>query len=281
MSATGVPTLLGVPFDAASSFRRGAAGAPPAIRSALASQAGNSWTEGLVDIGGPGMLGDAGDLTLSTGAESRAQIEAGVARLLDAGGVPIVLGGDHSITYPVLRAMRPRHAHLSVLHVDAHPDLYEDFAGDRFSHACPFARALEERLLDELVQVGIRAMTGPQRAQADRYGVDVIDMDAWVAGRRPAPAYPVYLSIDLDGLDPAYVPGVSHPEPGGLSVREVLTVLHQLEVPVVGADIVELNPELDSRGLTAGVAAKLVKEIAGRMQAARTPGVRNDARASG
>jgi arginase len=267
MPTTGVPTLLGVPFDAASSFRRGAAAAPPAIRSALASQAGNSWSEALVDIGGPGVLADAGDLTLSTGAEARAQIEAGVARVLDAGGVPIVLGGDHSITYPVLRAMRPRHPRLSVLHVDAHPDLYEDFQGDRYSHACPFARALEERLLDELVQIGIRAMTGPQRAQADRYGVEVIDMDAWVAGRRPALAYPVYLSLDLDGLDPAYVPGVSHPEPGGLSVREVLTVLHQLEVPIVGADIVELNPELDPRALTAGVAAKLVKEIVGRVRA--------------
>ena len=149
--------------------------------------------------------------------------------------------------------------------MDAHPDLYEDFAGDRYSHACPFARALEERLLDELVQVGIRAMTSPQRAQAERYGVEVIDMDAWVAGRRPALAYPVYLSIDLDGLDPAHAPGVSHPEPGGLTVREVLTVLHQLEVPIVGADVVELNPERDRDSLTAVVAAKLVKEIAGRM----------------
>jgi agmatinase len=267
MPTTGVPTLLGAPFDAASSYRRGAAAAPPAIRAALASPAGNTWTEGLVDVGGPGALADAGDLPLAEGPEARAQIEAGVSRVLDGGGVPIVLGGDHSITYPVLRAMRPRHPHLSVLHVDAHPDLYEDFAGDRYSHACPFARALEERLLDELVQVGIRAMTGPQRAQADRYGVEVIDMDAWVAGRRPALAYPVYLSIDLDGLDPAYVPGVSHPEPGGLSVRDVLTVLHQLEVPIVGADIVELNPALDQRSLTAGVAAKLVKEIAGRMRA--------------
>jgi arginase family enzyme len=80
----------------------------------------------------------------------------------------------------------------------------------------------------------------------------------------------VYLSIDLDGLDPAYVPGVSHPEPGGLSVREVLTLIHGLEVPLVGADVVELNPELDQRGLTALVAAKLVKELAGRILAGQT-----------
>lgn len=263
--ASAPPTLIGAPFDAASSFRRGSAAAPPVIRAALHSPAGNSWTEGLVDLGGPGVLADAGDLDLSDEATARTRIESGVAAVLAAGGRPIVLGGDHSITYPVLRAMRPHHPHLSVLHVDAHPDLYEEFGGDRYSHACPFARALEERLVDELVQVGIRTMNAAQRAQARRYSVDVIDMDAWVGGRRPSLAYPVYMSIDLDGLDPAYVPGVTHPEPGGLSAREVLSLIHALEVPLVGADIVELNPELDPRGLTALVAAKLIKELAGRM----------------
>jgi agmatinase len=93
----------------------------------------------------------------------------------------------------------------------------------------------------------------------------VIDMDRWVAGDRPSLANPVYLSIDLDGLDPAHVPGVAHPEPGGLTVREVLTLIHGLNVPLVGADVVELNPELDQRGLTAIVAAKLVKDLAGHM----------------
>ena len=265
MPDAAIPTLLGVPFDAASSYRRGAAGAPAAIRAALASPAGNTWTEGLVDLEGAGTLADAGDLALDGASDARDRIEAGVARVLDGGGRPIVLGGDHSITYPVLRALRRRHRALSVLHVDAHPDLYEEFAGNRYSHACPFARALEEGLLDQLVQIGIRAATGSQRALADRHGVEMIDMDAWVAGRRPAPVHPVYLSIDLDGLDPAHAPGVAHPEPGGLSVREVLTELHRLEVSIVGADIVELNPELDVRGLTAAVASKLVKEIAGRM----------------
>lgn len=267
MTVPGAPTLIGVPFDAASSFRRGPAAAPAAIRAALRSPAGNAWTEGLIDLGTAGVLADAGDLELleSSSAAARAGIEAGVARVLAGGGRPIVLGGDHSITYPVLRAVRPRHPRLSVLHVDAHPDLYEDFDGDRYSHACPFARALEDGLLDELVQVGIRAMTGSQRAQAERYGVQVIDMDAWVAGKRPALAQPVYLSIDLDGLDPAHVPGVSHPEPGGLTVREVVTLLHGLRTPIVGGDVVELNPELDQQALTARVAAKLVKELAGVM----------------
>jgi len=259
------PTLLGVPFDAASSFRRGAAAAPKAIRAALTSPAGNSWTEGMIDLDAPGTLADAGDVAGLDAETARVRIEQAVSKLVAEGRRPIVLGGDHSITYPVLRGLKPHHQHLSVLHIDAHPDLCEEFEGDRFSHACPFARVLEERLADELVQVGIRTMTGHQRAQADRYQVDVIDMDAWTEGRRPRLAYPVYLSIDLDGFDPAHCPGVSHPEPGGLTVRDFLSLLHRLEATVVGADVVELNPEVDPAGLTARVAAKLVKEIVGQM----------------
>src|SRR5437762_9405428 len=180
-------------------------------------------------------------------------------------GTPTLLGGDHPISYPVIRAVRWSHARLSVLHFDAHPDLYPEFEGDPYSHACPFSRVMEERLADQLVQVGIRAMTAAQRAQAERYGVEVIDMDAWVAGRRPALRHPVYVSIDVDAFDPAFAPGVSHREPGGLTVREVLTVLHGLSVPLVGADIVEFNPAQDASGMTATLCAKLVKEVAGKM----------------
>lgn len=265
------PTLLGIPFDAASSFRRGAATAPGAIRAALSSPAGNLWTEALVDLSAAGTLADAGDIAGLEPQTARARIEQAVGKLAASGARPIVLGGDHSITYPVLRGLRPHHARLSVLHIDAHPDLYDAYEGDRFSHACPFARVMEERLVDELVQVGIRTMTGHQRAQADRFGVDVIDMDAWSEGRRPRLGHPVYLSIDLDGFDPAHCPGVSHPEPGGITVRDFLSMLHRIDVAVVGADIVELNPEADPAGLTAGVAAKLVKEIVGQMHRAPHP----------
>jgi agmatinase len=260
-------TLLGVPFDAASSFRRGAAGGPQAIRAALRSPAGNWWTERLVDLAAEGALVDAGDLDLSetTPAQARAGIEKGVAQVLDSGATPLVLGGDHSITYPVLRAVRRRHTRLSVLHVDAHPDVYDVFEGDRYSHACPFARVLEEGLTDRLVQVGIRALTGAQRIQLERFDVQVIDMRAWVVGQRPEIPGPVYISIDLDGLDPAHAPGVAHLEPGGLTTRDVIGLVQDLSGPVVGADVVELNPELDVRGVTAAAAAKLVKELADRM----------------
>lgn len=265
-SIDGTPTLLGLPYDASSSFLRGTAGAPPLIRQALHSPAGNAWTETGVDLGAAGALADAGDVPLGASpAEARTKIEESVRTLLEAGARPILLGGDHSVTYPIIRAVRWFHPRLSVLHVDAHPDLYPEFEGDRYSHACPFARVMEEGLADQLVQVGIRATTAVQRAQAERYGVEVIDMDAWVAGRRPAVRQPVYVSIDVDGFDPAFAPGVGHREPGGLTVREVLTVLHALSVPIVGADVVEFNPAQDATGVTASVCAKLVKELAGKM----------------
>ena len=259
------PTLLGLPYDASSSFLRGPAQAPPLIREQLWSPASNPWSETLIDLSAPGVLADAGDLDLPPTAAAREQIEAGVAQLYDTGGRIIALGGDHSVTWPVLGAVGPRFPGLTLLHIDAHPDLNDIFEGDRFSHACPFARILEEKLVVRLVQVGIRTMSAHQRAQADRFGVEVIDMRAWSEGRRPELAGPVYLSLDLDGLDPAFAPGVSHQEPGGLQTREVITLIQRLPGPIVGADVVEYNPVCDLGGATARVAAKLVKEIASRM----------------
>lgn len=261
----GTPTLLGLPYDGASSFRRGAAAAPPLIREALRSPASNSWSETGIDVGLPTSLADAGDVDLASTADVRNAIEAGVRRILQNGGRPVALGGDHSVTYPILRVLRPLHRSLSVLHFDAHPDLYEEFEGNRFSHACPFARVMEEKLADRLVQVGIRTMNAHQRAQADRHGVEVIDMRAWTTGTRPTVDGPVYVSIDVDVLDPAFAPGVSHREAGGLSVRDVVAVLQSLPGPIVGADVVEFNASQDPVGLTAPVCAKLVKELVARM----------------
>lgn len=257
--------LVGVPYDASSSFLRGAAGAPAAIRKELFSPAGNGFSEAGIDINRH-VIADAGDLELpDSGDAMREAIERGIAAILDAGQRPIALGGDHSVTYPILRAFRDRPRGLTVLHVDAHADLYDDFEGDRHSHACPFARALEAGLIGRLVQVGIRTMNPPQWPQVERFGVEQIDMKAWQAGARPVLRGPIYLSLDLDGLDPAFAPGVSHREPGGLTVREVLSLIQGLPAPLVGADVVELNPRRDLDGVTAAVAAKLVREIASRM----------------
>lgn len=288
----GRPQLIGLPYDRSSSFLVGSADAPPVIRRALWSEAGNPWTELGVNLKAAPGLADAGDLDLpAVAAEARSAVESGITKLLQSDHRPIALGGDHSLTYPILRAMAKSYPSLTILHIDAHGDLYDVFEGDRYSHACPFARIMEEGLAARLVQVGIRTMTGHQREQAARFGVDVIDMIRWTAGVRPfgekGPGpFPreeptehrqeagaekgqalFYLSIDLDGLDPAFAPGVSHREPGGLSVREVLSLIHAVPGPIVGADIVELNPRQDRGGITAVAAAKIVKEIAGTMLA--------------
>ena len=259
--------LLGVPYDASSSHQRGAAGAPVLIREALWSEAGNTWSETGIDLR-EGGVEDEGDLWFTErepGGEARGRIEQAVASILDSGRRPLLLGGDHSITYPAVRGLRPHHPRLTVLHLDAHPDLYHEFQGDPYSHACPFARIMEEGLADRLVQIGIRTMTGHQREQATRFGVEVLEMRSWREGVPLRFDTPVYLSLDLDVLEPGLAPGVSHREPGGLTVRQVLGIVHALGAPLAGADVVELNPLNDPSGLTATVAAKLVKEIAACM----------------
>jgi agmatinase len=263
-SLTGTPTLVGVPYDGSSSYETGAALAPPLIRDALASTASNPWSENGVDLAAHGVLADDGDLFLDDGPETRARIESAIDDILGRGGRPIALGGDHSITYPILRAVRRRHPRLTIVQFDAHPDLYDEYEGDRYSHACPFARIMEEKLTDRLVQVGIRAITGHGREQAAKFGVEIVPMRD-VDATRIALTGPVYLSIDLDVLDPAFAMGVAHREPGGMSVRQLLRLIQDLAVPIVGADLVELNPRFDASGESALVCAKILKELVGRM----------------
>lgn len=259
-NGTRIPTLVGLPFDGHSSYLRGAADAPPRIREALHCDAANDWTELGIDLGASGTLEDAGDLTFSE-RDAFEAIESGVGKLLDQGRRPISLGGDHSITYPIVKAFAKRYPGLTVFHFDAHPDLYDELEGDRFSHACPFARIMEAGLAQRLVQVGIRTATGHQRDQAKRFGVDMVEMRSLPAYEKLKAAGPVYVSFDIDVLDPAPAPGVSHREPGGLSVREAIAHLHAIEGKIVGADIVEYNPVCDVDGMTATVAAKILKEI--------------------
>lgn len=192
-------------------------------------------------------------------------ITAAVHEQLTAGRQIITLGGDHSITYPILRAIRDHHDDLTVVHIDAHPDLYDDLDGNPLSHASPFARALEAGCMTTLVQLGIRTATPHQRQQGERWNVTMASPRELADFDRTNLRGPIYLSIDLDGLDPSVAPGVSHHEPGGLTMREVLDVIDSLPGPLVGADIVELNPKRDLVDMTAMVAAKLVKEVAAAM----------------
>ena len=258
-------TLIGIPWDGSSTYQRGAALAPPRIRAALWSASTNTCAANGVDLATPGLIADAGDLVLPTDAPAaRAAIEAGIDAVLDSGRRPLSLGGDHAISYPVIRAVARRHQPLTVLHLDAHSDLYDEFEGQRHSHASPFARLMEEGQVHRLVQVGIRSMTAHLRTQVARFGVEVYGPVQW---RDALPVIaslggPVYVSLDLDVLEPMLAPGLSHPEPGGLLVREVLELLWALEAPLVGADVVEYNPLNDVRDLTARVAARFVKELA-------------------
>lgn len=265
-----MPTLLGIPLDGNSSFLRGPAGAPAKIREALGSDSSNHWTELGVDLGAAGAFGDAGDLRLSDTpervSEDFAEIERAVSGLLEQGAKTLSLGGDHSVTYPVLRAFARHYPDLTIVHFDAHPDLYEEFEGSRVSHACPFARIMEEKLAQRLVQIGIRTMNGHQREQAEKFGVEVVEMRMLPAYDRLKIRGPVYVSFDMDVLDPACAPGISHREPGGMTTREAIAHLHAIEGEIVGADVVEYNPAQDISGMTAVLAAKMVKEILGRMK---------------
>jgi arginase len=264
MTTLGVPTLLGIPFDAHSSYLRGAGEAPAKIREAMRSDASNSWTELGMDLGIAGIYGDAGDLAFSE-KDAFEVIEAGVGSLMDQKKRPVSLGGDHSVTYPIVKAVARRHPELTIIHFDAHPDLYEEFEGNRLSHACPFARIMEAGLAKRLVQVGIRTINGHQRKQAERFGVEVVEVRALPAYAKLSAKGPVYVTFDMDALDPGFAPGVSHREPGGMSVREAIAHLHAIDGEIVGADLVEYNPIQDIAGMTATVAAKVLKEILGKM----------------
>ena len=253
--------LIGLPTDRNSSYLRGPAKGPAFIRAALACDGTTVAAEDGRELGLDLVINDCGDAPLREADGDDEIIERSVSAPLREGHCPILLGGDHAVTYPVLRAIHDQHGPVDILHFDAHPDLYDDYQGNKRSHASPFARIMEQGLARRLVQVGIRTLERRQRAQVERFGVEIIPMRTFSPYAVPILEGPLYVSIDLDGLDPAVAPGVSHHEPGGLTVRDILNVLQAQRAPLVGADIVELNPDRDISGMTATVAAKLVREL--------------------
>ena len=252
--------LAGFSWDKGSSFLKGCAQAPPLIREALRSDSANLFAENGVCVDHH-VYEDLGDYDIS----AYLSIEEKMKGLLDTHPRVVSLGGDHSISYPIMKAYAQHHGQFDIIQIDAHGDLYDEFEGNKYSHACPFARIMEEQLTDRLIQVGIRTLNDHQRAQVERFNVEVIEMKFYKHSELPKLERPVYLSLDLDAMDPAFVPGVSHHEPGGLTTREVIDIIHNIDVPLVGADIVEYNPKRDVHNITAMAAAKLFKEIAGKM----------------
>jgi len=224
------------------------------------------WNESGINIGDKKIFSDVGDVDFSGTKNPFAEIEKSISLLLEKKKKPISLGGDHSITFPIVKTVSKYYPKIDVLHFDAHPDLYHEFEGNKFSHACPFARIMENGLVQRLVQTGIRTCNKHQRDQAKKFGVEMIEMNNISKNIKFIFENPLYISFDLDALDPAYAPGVSHWEPGGLSTRQAIGFIQKIEAPIfVGADIVEFNPKRDPTGFTAMVCAKILKEIAGKM----------------
>ena len=219
----------------------------------------NLFTEDIVSI--EHSFDDKGDFKIA----DYFNIESITANHLTSYEKVISLGGDHSITYPIIKAFKNKYPLLDILQIDAHGDLYHEFEGDPYSHACPFARIMEQKLAVKLVQVGIRAINTHQIQQAKKFDVVMHQMKNLNIESIPKFKNPLYISLDLDGLDPAFAPGVSHHEPGGLTSRQVLDIIQNIKTPIIGADIVEYNPERDHKNMTAFLAAKLLKEIIGKM----------------
>lgn len=258
--------ILGVPFDEKSSYLRGAAGGPAAIRAVSTGKCYCGYTELGVNLEEEAVMVDLGDVDTSGDPDkSFALTEKAVAGVLAKGAVPIILGGDHSITYPILRAFAAKFRPLDVLHFDAHPDLYDELYGDRLSHACPMARVLGDGLAANIVQVGVRAVTAGHRSLALKHGVRMVEMKEIDGPLHLKFSNPVYISFDMDALDPAFAPGVAHHEAGGLTTRQAVQVIQALKGRIVGLDIVELNPGRDVSGITAAAAFKVLKEVAGRV----------------
>jgi agmatinase len=268
--------ILGVPFDAGTSYRPGARFGPAAIRAG--SKLLRAYHPALdVEPWLVHQVADAGDVAVNPFdiVEAIGQIEAAARDVRSRSERVLALGGDHTIALPLLRVAHEHHGPVALVHFDAHLDTWDTYFGAAYTHGTPFRRAHEEGLLapGRSVHVGIRGpLFGTQDLLDDAgMGFEVVTsvdvaragVDA-VVGRIRARVgdSPIYLSVDIDVLDPAHAPGTGTPEPGGLTTREVMLVLRGLAgLPLVGADVVEVAPAYDHAELTALAAANLAYEF--------------------
>ncbi len=268
--------LLGIPFDGGTSYRPGARFGPRAVREQ--SSLIRSWHPVLkVHPFERLRVADCGDVDIvpSSIEETYAAVSARIDLVTAAGARPLSVGGDHSVTLPILRSLARRHGPLGVVHFDAHPDTWDEYFGHKFFHGTPFRRAVEEGVVDprRFIQIGIRGpLYGPEDfAFHDQHGIEVIRIEAikehgvaWVGERlHRLRGGPVYCSFDIDAVDPAYAPGTGTPEVGGLTSYEAVSLVRTLAgLSLVGADIVEVTPLYDGPGqVTALLAANLMFEL--------------------
>ncbi len=278
--------VLGLPFDSGTSFRPGARFGPEAVRAG--SKLLRPYHLGLdVEPWTTLQLADAGDVAINPFdiIEAVGQIEAAANALYSKANQIVSIGGDHTVALPLLRAAHARHGPVAVVHFDAHLDTWDTYFGARYTHGTPFRRASEEGLLarDHCAHVGIRnsvyaladfdddrrlGFATVSTLDVARRGVD----EAIDRVRDRVGDLPVYVSIDIDVLDPAHAPGTGTPEPGGLTTRELQMILDGMaDLDLIGADVVEVSPAYDHAQLTTLAAANVIYELLG-MFAVRRPG---------
>jgi agmatinase len=280
--SAGTKTLVvvGIPWDSTSSYRHGAAAAPGAIRIATDSGLYNRYTQRGIDLGRVWKVCDHGDVKKAKNVtELENNIRSAIAIHHHEKPHMLFLGGDHFVTYPAFSAVAEfQRRPLSLLYFDAHPDLYQTYGGSPYSHATVVSRILDNKSAStgKVCYVGIRASTEEQENRIRELGLtEHTSHDVYAKGTQEIShsilnelqPTPVYLSIDLDCLDPAYAPGVGNPEPGGLSTRRLFDILQSLSgLEIIAADVVEYSPKCESNArTTAFTSAVLIKEIMGLM----------------
>lgn len=260
--------FVGLPDDSQSTYRRGCSKAPDRIRMAYDGHCYNATTESGVDLAE--RVTDFGNLpSLDLWATTAENYSKFARSLFAAVKIPFFAGGDHAVTVPVVEALGVLENSVHIVQIDAHPDLYQEYDASRTSHACTAARLLEMDHVQTLTQIGVRTLNATQLQVAERYPtrLRIVSAREYTAKGTDlshiSESSLVYVTLDLDALDPAYAPGVSHPVPGGLTSREVLDLIQALPGRLVGMDAVEVNPNTDLNDRTAILAAKCLHEAMG------------------
>ncbi len=269
-------TFLGVPMDIGTSWRSGTRFGPKQIRSESAMIRPYNMANGAAPFDHL-QIADIGDLAINTFslADSLKIIKDSYDGILAQDVIPVAMGGDHSITLPILRAMAAKHGPVALVHVDAHADVNDEMFGERETHGTVFRRAYEEGLIvpDKTFQIGIRGSGYAASDFTEAQGWGFRQYPAWELWqqnlteigsliRKTVEDHPVYITYDIDSLDPAYAPGTGTPEIAGLTTPQALQLIHALAgMNVVGCDLVEVSPPYDPSGNTALTAANLLFEM--------------------
>ena len=267
--------VLGVCWEKSSSFRKGSAKAPKMIREFTSSRIYNSYTETGVNIKDYWSILDVGDINPQTIVDAVSVVKGIVAKHIDF-KLKIFLGGDHSITYIALKSLKEiSRESWGLIYFDAHPDLYDIYSGDPYSHACVAKRLIDEGIVnpENVVQIGIRAATVQQLDYARNKDVivfstsDVYEIPEKIASiikKTLCHVKHVYVSFDVDFLDPSFAPGVGNPEGGGVTLRKLIDIIQNLEELNIRAfDVVESNPDYDCSGITFVSTSKFIREMLG------------------